>query len=207
VDDIVEVTPPPRSPGRGRVYAAGLVGAGLVGGVVLAGLNVASAQTSPTPTPSTAPGTPGTAKPFRHGGPDGPGRRGGPFGGPGRLGGLRGALHGEFTTRAPGGGYQVLAMQAGQATAVSATSITVKSADGYEHTYTVGDTTDVLAGDNGIADVKTGDDVRVLATVKGGTYAAVEVADTTRLKNLRGRWHPARPKPGTAPGTTPSNAT
>ena len=181
----------PRS--RGRLYATGLVAAGVLGGVVLAGLNVASAQPSPTPTPRTVkPHEPG-AKPFGHGL-----KHGGP------LRGLGHALHGEFTTPALGGGYQVLATQAGEVTAVSATSLTVKSEDGYSRTYVVGDGTLVNAGDDGIADVKTGDRVRVLAVVKDGTATAVNVVDGTSVKQLRERWAPKRFRRGApgAPGTS-----
>jgi len=165
--------------------AIGLVSAGLVAGLVVAGLNVASAQTSPTPSPSS-PAAP------KH-----EGKRGhGP--GPGGLGrGLMGALHGEVTTKAPGGGYQVLAMQRGQATAVSATSITVKSEDGYSRTYVVNGDTVVKSADNGIADVATGDQVDLVAVVSGGTARAVHLVDVTKVGELGGKWrpHPRRPAP------------
>jgi hypothetical protein len=178
MDDVVEVAPPaPRS--HRRLYAAGLVGAGLLSGVVIAGLNVANAQ-APTPTPSPAQ----PRHQLGHGGPRG-------FG-PHKLGGMEGALHGEFTTKAPGGGYQVMAMQVGDVTAVSATSVTVKSEDGYSRTYAVNDDTLVNAGNDGIADVKNGDDVRVLAVVKDGSASAVHVADLTNVKKLRGNWLPPR---------------
>ncbi|MEI8408959.1 MULTISPECIES: hypothetical protein [unclassified Kribbella] len=45
------------------------------------------------------------------------------------------ALHGEFVTAKDGGGYETIATQKGEVTAVSTTSITVKSADGYSRTY------------------------------------------------------------------------
>jgi hypothetical protein len=192
MDDVVEVAPPaPRR--RKPLYAAGLVGAGLVAGLVLAGLNVATAQTSPTPAPSTAP----DARPG-HRGPFGGFRHGGP----GMRDGLGAALHGEFTTAAPGGGYQVMAMQVGDATAVSATSVTVKSKDGYSRTYAVNDNTLVNAGNVGIGDVKTGDTVRVMAVVKDGTANAVRVMDVTTVGALRDKWAPRRPKPSASPNAT-----
>jgi hypothetical protein len=189
VPDVVEVTRP--APRRGRAYAAGLVGAGLVAGLVLAGLNVATAQTGPSPTRSAA-AVPDRPKAGRLG----------PHGPRGRLKAMGRALHGEFTTAKPGGGYQVLAMQVGEATAVSATSITVKSADGYSRTYAVNDKTLVNAGNDGIADVAKGHTVHVLAVVTGGTASAVDVRDVTALKDLRGQWRPQR-----QPTPAPSNAT
>ena len=161
--------------------AAGLLAAGLLGGVVVASVTTATAQ-SPTPTPSVGPDLRdekrallGKAHGFKHG-------RGLP----------PGALHGEFTTRAPGGtGFQTMAMQNGEVTAVSATSITVKSEDGFSRTYAVNDDTLVKAGDEGIADVSTGDEVHVLAIVEGGNARAVRVHDGSKLKALREKWRPA----------------
>lgn len=182
MDDVVEVTPAPRPHRRWR--SVGLVSAGLVAGVVVAGLNVASAQSpapSPTPKQSAPDGPRGRMpRPFRQMKPDGP----------------MGALHGEFTTKAPGGGYQVLAMQRGTVTAVSATSLTVKSEDGYTRTYGVDDHTLVNAGNDGIGDVKTGNEVRVVALVKGDAANAVQVLDLTTIKDLRGQWAPRRQRPG-----------
>jgi hypothetical protein len=180
VDDIVEAAPRPQ---RSRAYAAGLVGAGLVGGIVLASLNVAGAQT-PTPTPSAKAAQPGE-------GPRGFGHHGRGRGGPGL--GLGGALHGEFTTKKPGGGYQTMATQLGDVTAVSASSVTVKSEDGFSRTYAVDDNTLVNAGNDGIADVKNGDKVHVLAIVTGGGASAVRVQDVTTVGKLREHWRPDRP--------------
>jgi hypothetical protein len=176
-----------------RALAAGLVGAGVVGGVVLAGFHTASAQTDPTPAPPTGTAAPDTAPP---GGPGGPGGRGpgGPHGGMGM------GIHGEFVTAAPNGGYQTMATQVGSVTAVSATSVTVKSADGYSRTYTVNDGTLVNAGNDGIADVKTGDDVRVMATVVSGKATAVEVNDGTNIRASRDTWAP--PPPAAPDATT-----
>jgi len=177
---------------NGKLYPIGLVAAGLVAGVAVASLDVATAQT-PTPTPSAAPD--------QRPGPGKLGRMGGPGHGPR---GRAGALHGEFTTNAPGGGYQVLAVQRGEVTAVSASSITVKSEDGFTKTYAVDDDTLVNAGNDGIADVKTGDQVHVTAVVKDGAASAVQVMDGTNVRELRGRWRPVRPRPpaGAEPSAT-----
>ncbi len=179
-----------------RRRAAGLVAAGLVGGVVLAGFATANAQTDPTPSPSqTAPGTPGAPAP-----------RGPMDGGRGKHGGKHGmgmGIHGEFVTAAPGGGWQTIATQRGEVTAVSATSLTIRSEDGFSRTYSVDDNTLVNAGNEGIDDVENGDDVRVTALVVDGKYNAVQVNDGTQVERLHGRWRPAPPPlpNGTAPGT------
>ena len=173
-------------PGRKRRWGLGAAGAilfagGLVIGVVLAGLNVAGAQTSPSPSASTGAQTPGIPR-FRHFGPE--------FG---HFGFGFGAIHGEFTAPAPGGGYETLATQVGTVSSVSSSSITVKSADGFTRSYTVDRNTLVTAGNNGIADVNSGDTVHVLAVVSGGKASAVELVDLTRAQQVRGRWLPPFP--------------
>jgi hypothetical protein len=143
-----------------------LVAAGAAVGMTLAGLGVAAAQTdgSTTTTPPADSADSADARP----GPGGPGGR---HGGPGKGMGI----HGEFVTAAPSGGYQTIATQKGDVTDVSATSIKVKSEDGYERTYVVNDDTMVGAGNNGIADVAVGDDVHVTAVVTGDTATAKSV--------------------------------
>ena len=174
-------------PGTRRVHSGRRLGAigvvvfaaGLVIGVTLAGLNVAGAQTSPSPSASAGTQAPKFGR-FGHG-----------FLGHGGFG--FGGIHGEFTAPAPGGGYQTLATQIGTVTSVSSSSIAVKSEDGFTRTYGVNDNTLVSAGNNGIADVKTGDTVRILAVVSSGKANAVEIMDATRLQQLRARWLPSFP--------------
>src|SRR5207245_10029091 len=116
-----------------------------IAGLVLTSLKVAGAQ---TPSPSAS----AREKHFKGFG-HGFGHHG--FGG--------GGMHGEFVVPKPGGGYQTVLTQLGTVESVSSSSITVKSEDGFSHTYTVNNDTLVYAGDNGIADVAHGDTVRVLA--------------------------------------------
>jgi hypothetical protein len=177
-------------PGRKRRVGLGAAGAvlfagGLVVGIILAGLNVAGAQTSSSPSPSVGSHAPSFPK-F--------GRFGPPFG---HFGFGFGAIHGEFTTTAPGGGYETLATQVGTVTSVSSSSITVKSVDGFTRFYGIDANTEVTAVNNGISDVKSGDTVRVLAVVSGGKASAVDLVDATRAQQLRGRWQPPFPsEPG-----------
>jgi hypothetical protein len=174
-----------------------LAGLGMVVGVVLAGLNIATAQETPNTTPATPDKPPAVEKaplerPFPF---PGPGRFGpGPFG-PGPFGHKfgRGAIHGEFTTPAPDGqGFRTHATQMGEVTAVSKSSITVKSEDGFSRSYAVDEDTLVNAGRDGIDSIKTGDGVQITAVVEGDTARAVHVVDTTNVRRLRDRWWPGR---------------
>ncbi|MGW7686371.1 hypothetical protein ACWGID_36845 [Kribbella sp. NPDC054772] len=90
--------------------------------------------------------------------------------------GMFDALHGEFVTAKDGGGYQTVATQTGSVTAVSSTSITVKSADGYTRTYVVNSGTKVNR-DGKIASIKTGASVRIRAVVSGTTATASAIDD------------------------------
>jgi hypothetical protein len=139
-----------------------------------------------TPSPSARPAFPHRGRPGGMG-----------FG----LGGVFGAVHGEFVVPKSGGGFQTIDTQRGSVTAVSATSITVKSADGFIKTYQVMSSTNVDAQRNGIGSVKTGHQVVVTATVSGGTATAVSILDFTLLPAMHGWNHQA---PSAAPTTAPT---
>jgi len=205
----------PRPPRRWRGRAAPLAGVAalaLVGaGVGLAATHSGSAKaadtavvaaSSPTASPSKAPSKPATGPKGRH-------RWFGvlPFGvGPGF--GLRGMVHGQFTAPKSGGGYQSVDVQRGTVSAVSVSSVTVKSADGFTTTYAVTSSTMVDAKASGIGSVKQGDTVFVTATVSGTTATAADVIDVTAVKAGRasfgfpGRMFPLK-RAGAGPGTGP----
>jgi len=109
---------------------------------------------------------------------------GGPFafGGPGALGGLFGAVHGTAVVPKSGGGYQTVAFQNGKVTAVSSTSITLRSADGYSRSYRVTSATVVNARRDGIGSIKAGNQVIVTATVSGSTATATRVIDVSLIQ-------------------------
>ncbi|WP_156756015.1 hypothetical protein [Actinokineospora pegani] len=91
-------------------------------------------------------------------------------GGPGMMdrrpgSNIMGALHGEFVVSDDNGGYRTMLMQTGEVTAVTDTSITTKSADGYTKTYTI-DAETVKSS------VTTGDEVTILATPSGDQATA-----------------------------------
>jgi hypothetical protein len=92
-----------------------------------------------------------------------------------------GAIHGQFVVPKPGGGYQTIDTQRGTVTAVSTSSITVKSSDGYSKTYQVTSSTNVDAQRAGIGSVKTGQTVLVLATVHGTSATAIHIVDFAAL--------------------------
>ena len=88
------------------------------------------------------------------------------------------ALHGEATV---GGAKKtrVVDFQRGSVTEVNATSVTIKSVDGFSAKYVVDAKTKVRKDKKqaGIADVKTGDRVRVLAQKDGSTVTAKRIGD------------------------------
>jgi hypothetical protein len=164
--------------------------AGVITLGVLAGAGVAVAATSSSGQPA-APGASSSPSPSAvrpHFPPKGAWRMlppgGGPFAfaGPGVLGGLLGAVHGTAVVPKPGGGYQTVAFQNGKVTAVSSTSITLHSADGYSHTYQVTSSTLVNARRDGIGSIRAGNQVVVTATVSGSTATATRVIDVSLIQ-------------------------
>ena len=188
--------------------------AGVIAVGVLAGAGVAVAATSsssPTPTPSASPSA--SARPPMPGMPPkgawrihgGPGGFGSAFGPPGMLGGgLFGAVHGTVVVPKPGGGYQTVEFQNGKVTAVSSASITLRSADGYSHTYPVTSSTNVNAQRDGIGSIKTGNQVVVTATVSGGTTTVIRIIDVTQLQ--QGLHHFFGAPPGASPKSAVPNS-
>ncbi|SEP52979.1 hypothetical protein [Amycolatopsis saalfeldensis] len=117
------------------------------------------------------------------GGPGGPGGTGGPGGFAGRAGGfgggaaaLRDALHGDFVVADPTGGYVTERLQTGDVSALSATSVTLTSKDGYKQTYAIDSSTQKTGN------VKTGDNVTVVAKVSGTTATATTLGEATTLQ-------------------------
>lgn len=170
---------------RGRRIGTGV----LVAAVGIAALGVAgatyAAASDPSPSASGSGSSEGPLKvPGLGGDKDGNGgHKGDGQGGPGRgghgpRGGFPGAVHGTFVVpNQDGTGYQTVQMQHGTVTAVSATSISVKSADGFTATYVVDADTKVNR-DGAIADIKADADVMVTGIVDGSTVTAQRVVDT-----------------------------
>jgi hypothetical protein len=173
-----------RNPARRPYLLAGVAAIALLGGggAALAAGNsgtptVTQNAVTSTPVPAPSAGAPGGHGAHRHFG-----GRFTPFG----------MLHGQFVEAKPGGGYQTVDVQNGQVTAVSSTSITLKSSDGFTKTYVVTNSTMVDAQRDGIGSVKVGNQAAVFATVSGSTVTAANVADLTLFQQNRpdfGSWH------------------
>jgi hypothetical protein len=164
-----------RSWSRRPYVLAGVAVAALLGG---AGAALAATNSpGPSASPSAAVATPAPSP-----GPPGPGfhRFGGGLGF--GFGGLFGALHGQLVVAKPGGGYQTVDVQTGQVTAVSTTSITLKSSDGFTKSYAVTSSTLVDAQRDGIGSVKVGNQATMLATVSGSSATATSITDLTLLQ-------------------------
>jgi hypothetical protein len=168
-----------------------LLGAGLVGSVVVHRLDGAGftwgdddrGRGEGHGRPGGAPfGTDGRGNGHGNGRSDAPGRPGkegderglgrgradGPGGAAGTLPGLGTVLHGRFTTTLTGR-PAVMVFQVGEVTATTgAESLTVRSTDGFEATYTLDPTTSGTA-------VTTGDRVRVVAAEDGMTVVVLQV--------------------------------
>lgn len=218
-------SPPPPTPhsDRRRIALAAL-GGGLsvilLGAGALAVAGIARAD-SPSPSTSNSAQTPS--------GPGGPhdgwgGRPGWGMPGPGGLGGfgsllgpgvgLGGALHGQVVVKTGDGSFQTFAGQRGTVTAVSATSISVKSEDGYEATYTVDKDTVVIGADK-VTDLANNANVGVVAKVAGDSSSATRIIDLdammTKMRQFanqfghgfrHGPWRSGAPKATPSPSST-----
>jgi hypothetical protein len=93
------------------------------------------------------------------------------------------AEHGQITVRTKTGD-QVLDIQHGQVTSVSATSVTVRSTDGFTATYAISGTSTVRVQKktSTIANVHTGDQVAVAALHTGNTDTIRRIADAGPAK-------------------------
>lgn len=169
---MVKVSPRLRT---GAWIAAALLGGGFVAGAVVSQLGTATAASS-TPSPRAS------GAPMPYGGPMlrfGERLRGlPPLGGPG-LGVGGKVLHSEATVQTPDGTTKVVVSQSGDITDISDSTITVKSNDGFDATYTIDKNTRIsLNGNDGaVSSLKKGDTVRVFGTKNGSANHAEAVMD------------------------------
>jgi len=168
-------------------------GAGVAMAATGGGPAAAAAPVNSTPSPSSS--LPGRLP----GAGSGPRARFWPGGGarPGGAGRAAfGAVHGQFVVARPGGGYQTVDMQRGSVTAVTGSSITVRSSDGFVKTYQVPAAAQLNAQRNGIGSIRKGNQVMVVATVSGSTATATHILDFSLLPR-QGGW-PGYAGPGPA---------
>jgi hypothetical protein len=194
-------TPPAASdvkPGNGRAklaVAGAIVAAAVVGAGVTAGIMAGSHSGTTPAAPGAAAGRGGA------GGAGGPGFGGGRSGGgPGGFGAAAAALHGTSVVPDGNGGYITELSQNGTVSAVSTSSITVKSEDGFTQTYVVGSATSVDGGADTIGNVAAGHTVRVVATGTADKATATQIQDTSIATTQQG-------VPGGVPGGVPQNGT
>ena len=126
------------------------------------------------------------------------------------FGGFGPVLHGEATVNGPNG-YETIEVQTGTVTSVkdvsgSTWSLVVTSADKTALTYTVDSGTSVNGGESGIASVKSGNKVSIVAVVSKGTATVKTLMDTTTLQANRGSWAPMPQGPPTPPSSGSSTS-
>jgi hypothetical protein len=122
--------------------------------------------------------------------PGGPGSQHGGMGGPGPAALGPTSLHGESVVRDGAGGYTTLLTQTGTVTAISPTSITVRSEDGYSQTYVIPNT----AGNAG-APFAVDDQVVVRATRNGQTATVTNIGNPQQGVPLGPPGAPGGPPP------------
>jgi hypothetical protein len=157
-----------------RKTVVALAVGGALGAGTVAGIGVASAVSDPSP--SSTPSSPSTTAPSApESGPGNTHRGGGHRGFPAGRGLFGDRVeHGELTIKDKDGKPVVWVVQRGTVTAVSATSISVKSEDGFTATYTVNADTKVRIGKDAkaIGDIKAGATVGIGGTKSGTTVTA-----------------------------------
>jgi hypothetical protein len=172
----------------GAWITAGVLGSGIVVAIVVSQLGTATAA-SPSPSPSASsqprppmPGLHRFGERLRGLAPRGPG-----FGPEFGFGGH--VLHSQATVEARDGTTKVVVSQSGDITDIADSTITVKSTDGYEATYTIDkDTRISLNGTDGaMSSLKKGDAVPVMGSKKGATtHAEAVLAGKPPIADLRG---------------------
>ncbi len=145
--------------------AVATIGVLAIAGVALAAPTInAATNAAPTPAPSAS----GSAQPEgKRGQHPGKGKRG-------HLPRLGKPVHAEAVVQDKDGKFLTVYTQRGEVTAVSATSITLKSADGFTSTYAINAETKIGKDREAakIGDVKVGDMAGVIAVKSGETKTA-----------------------------------
>ncbi|MEZ2391309.1 DUF5666 domain-containing protein [bacterium RCC_150] len=167
-------------PGLRTALIAGGIAVALGGGGVAAVWAAGQVPTATDPSP-TASATPSPSTPSHGNGKHLPALP---------RGLARGGIHGEFTVKNQDGTFSTIVTQRGTVQAVSDSSITVKSDDGFTQGYAITSSTNVVkvatpgTGTQGrhpsistikASDLKVGDTVGVSGTKSGGTVTATRI--------------------------------
>jgi hypothetical protein len=124
-----------------------------------------------------------------------------PGGGRGAAAGGAGtsaALHSESVLSDGNGGYTTQLTQTGTVSAVSSSSITVNSTDGFSQTYALSSATAVDNGADQISEVATGHTVQIIATSADSKATATAITDTNLASTGT-----TQQQGGQAPGAAP----
>ena len=156
------------------ITAAGVVGVAAIGGAAVAAAGTISVHDrGPVGERGPGMGERGPGGPMGERGPGGAmGERGPGMGERGPGGPMGDVLHGEAVVEQPDGTLVTVRMQEGEATAVSATSITLVSTDGFTATYVITADTDQERDRTEGSPAQVGDTVHVRATVDGSAVTA-----------------------------------
>jgi len=161
--------------------AASLIAVGVIGATALTGFAFA-ANSTPDPSTGSTPSATAAADPAQDAGKGPRDGRGGPGGVFGRMGPNGPVLHGDVTVKDKEGVVKNVRVQTGVVTAVSATSLTLKSSDDYVGEWTINSDTKVRRDkDQATIDkVAVGDTVTVMGTVASDTATAERVRAFTK---------------------------
>jgi hypothetical protein len=161
--------------------AATLVAAGAIGATALTGFAFA-ADSSPDPSTGSTPSATAPNDPGQQAGKGPRDGRGGPGGVFGRMGPNGPVLHGDATVKGRDGVVKNVRVQTGVVTAVSATSLTLKSSDDYVGEWAINSDTKIRRDRNQatIDKVAVGDTVTVMGTVASDTATAERVRAFTK---------------------------
>ena len=161
--------------------AVTLVAAGAIGATALTGFAFA-ANSTPDPSTGSTPSATAPAGPAQDAAKGPRDGRGGPGGVFGHMGPNGPVLHGDVTVKDKEGVVKNVRVQTGVVTAVSATSLTLKSSDDYVGEWTVNSDTKVRRDkvQTTIDKVAVGDTVTVMGTVASDTATAERVRAFTK---------------------------
>ncbi len=109
------------------------------------------------------------------------GKSGPPAGGPREAFGLGAPLHGEMVVaQVTGTGTKTIVTQSGTVTAAGASSVTVKSTDGFQRSYVLSPKTVTGPPDAAKIAVKVGDKIMIAGLKEGETLTAIRLGPQSR---------------------------